>query len=621
MPDTDIAVLLPFARGAELVAALSLFGTLASTLLVVPSGAADPSLRRRLTGLLRTSLAIGIVAAPLWLAAQTAAMTGAASLFELVTNGWSVATGTHFGINLVLRSALLVMAALLAGGLQSRRRLAGATLLAGVGLALQSQLGHAAAADDGRLPLAVALHVLAAGAWLGGLVPLALIVRALPMHDAVQALRRFSRLGVAAILVLIGTAVLQSDELIGDLGGWFGTPYGWLALGKIGGLAALLAIAAINRFVLTPRLGSHGGHRALLASIAVETIVGLAVVIVAVRLATSPPAAHEIAVWPFAERPDLSQIGDPYIARHVWRIAAIAGALALAAGSLLWHRTRLIGPALAAMLLWLLPLPNLALLAKPAYPTSYQHSETGYSASSIARGLDLVKRHCTAECFRPKDDPADLTPYGLWQRPDGDLFWWLTDTFDRIGHSPFAYGTIARLEARQRWQLIDYFRARAAGTAVAEAGAWPFPVLAPDLPVACGTRPVDLGALRGQPVHVSFRADGSDDAVPRIPRELGYLSVIVSQTASLPATPGPCRADLPDAWSAYAVASGLNEQQLDGTDLLVDANGWLRLRRLADGRIAAPGNAAAPGLATWAEASATVARDPFPLSELGSHRH
>ncbi|MDR6951161.1 putative copper export protein [Ancylobacter sp. 3268] len=620
MPDIDIGALLPAARGIELLGALSLFGTLAGAWLVVPPGAANASLRRHLSWLVRASLAVGLAGAPLWLAAQTVAMTDAAGPVQFATNAWSVATRTHFGISLVLRSALLVTATLAAGGLDSRRRLIVAALLAGTALALQSQLGHAAAADDAWFPLAVAVHVMAAGAWLGGLVPLALIVQALPAPVAARALRRFSRLGLASILALIGSAVVQSDRLIGDLGGWFGTPYGRLAFGKIAGLASLLLIAGVNRFILTPRAASHGGRRALLASIILETLIGLVVVSVAVRLATLPPAAHEVAVWPFAERPDLSQIGDPYIARHVWRIALIAGVLALALASLFWRRTRLIGPALAVTLLWLLPSPNLQLLAKPAYPTSFQHSETGYSVASIARGLDLVKRHCTAECFRPKDDPTDLTPYGLWQRPDGDLFWWLTETFDRIGHSPFAYGTIAGLEARQRWQLIDYFRARAAGTAVAEAGAWPFPVLAPDLPVICESRPADLRAQRGRPVHVAFRADGLAGAVTELSPELGYLTLIVSPTAAPAAIRETCRAGSPDAWSAYAIASGLDEQQLDGTDLLIDANGWLRVRRLADGRVA-PAGRTAPGLSTWAEASATVARTPFPLTELRSHGH
>ncbi|GAB4064238.1 CopD family protein [Ancylobacter sonchi] len=632
MPDLDSAALLPLARGLELAAALSLFGTLASALLVLPPGAAGPALRRRLTRLLRTSLVVGLAGALLWLPVQTAALTGATGLADLAAQSWLVASETHFGTSLAARSALLLAAVLVAGRLASRWRLAAATFLAGIGLALQAQLGHAAAAEGPLLPLAVGLHVVAAGAWLGGLLPLALALYALPAPVALRTLHRFSRVGGSAVLVLIASAVLQSDELIGDLGGWFGTPYGGLARLKIAGLLLLLAIAAINRFLLTPRLASPGGRRALAVSIGIETAVGLAVVAVAVSLATSPPAAHEVPVWPFAERPDLSHLDDPYIGRQVWRIAAIAAVLLLGVASLLWRRTRLVGPALAVVALYLLPLPNWRLLAKPATPTSYQRSETGFTASSVARGLDLVQLHCTDECFRPKDDPSDLTPYGLWQRPDGDLFWWLTDVFDRIGHSPFAHGTIAQLEPRQRWQLIDYFRARAAGTAVVEAGAWPFPVLAPDMPVSCGAQALDLDALRGRPIRLAFRADGASGQLPAIPAGLDYVTIVVGRRAiatrtmsespaSDPSTSEPCRTALPDAWDAYAISGGLDADRLDGVDLLVDANGWLRLRRLADGSIAPPVGPRAPGLSNWSEAVATVAQQPFAASELGSHRH
>lgn len=615
-------MLLPLARGLELAAALSLFGTLVGALVVVPPGAAGPALRRQLVRLLRASLAASLAGAALWLPLQAVAITGAATFADLVAQSGLVATSTHFGTGLAARSALLLAAVAMAGRLESRRRLAVATLLAGIGLALQARLGHAAAADGALLPAAVALHVLAAGAWLGGLAPLGLALRALPIPLAARLLRRFSLVGGGAILVLAGSAVLQSRELIGDLGGWFGTRYGGLALAKIGGLTLLLAIAALNRLLLTPRIGSRNGRRALVVSIAIETLVGLAVVAVAVALATSPPAVHEVPLWPFAERPDLSRLDDPYIGRHVWRIAAFAAVLLAGIASLLWRRTRLLGPALAVATLWLLPLPNLRLLAMPAHPTSYQHSQTGYTASSIARGLDLVKRHCTDACFRPKDDPTDLTPYGLWQRGDGDLYWWLAEVFDRIGHSPFAYGTIAELEPRQRWQLIDYFRARAAGTAVAEAGAWPFPVLAPDMPLRCGERRLDLDALRGRPVHIAFRAGAAPGRLPPLPAGLDYVIVVVSRTEGPPpSAETSCLVSLPDVWTAYAAASGLDEEGLDGADLLVDANGWLRLRRLPGGGIAAAPETAAPGLASWDQAAATVATQPFAAGDVGGHGH
>ena len=68
-----------------------------------------------------------------------------------------------------------------------------------------------------------ALHLLAAGAWLGGLLPLFLAVRMLPHEGAASACRGFTPIGLAAVLLLAGTAVVQVVELMGGLAGLFGT--------------------------------------------------------------------------------------------------------------------------------------------------------------------------------------------------------------------------------------------------------------------------------------------------------------------------------------------------------------------------------------------------------------
>lgn len=610
MPEIDGALLLlRIARALDLLSALAIFGTLSFALLVTPPNV-RPALADRFARLLRWSLVANLIGAALWLWTQAAAIIDAVSATEVVANLWLVASSTRFGTALLARTAGLLLAVGVAANLRSSRRTAIATLIAAIALGLQSQLGHAAAAEGPALPLAAGFHVLAAGAWLGGLIPLALAIRSLPTVLAGKALRRFSWVGIGAVLILVGSAWLQANRSIGNLGGWFGTPYGMTALLKIAGLVVLLAFAAINRQILTPRLAgrsSRSARRALAISIALETIIGVAVVIVAVTLATLPPAAHEAPVWPFPQRPDLSKWDDPYIAVHIWRSLAIAGTLLAGVLALLWRRTRLIGPLLAGIALFALPLPNLRLLAKPAHPTSYQRSATDYTVEAIARGLDLLRRHCTADCFRPKDDPSDLTPYGVWQRPDGDFFWWLTDVFDRIGHSPFAYGTIAGLEPRQRWQLIDYFRARVSGAAVEETGAWPYPVLAPQFQAACDGRTTGLDALRGRLVHLAFRGDGRTRDLPALPAGVDAITVLLVRDA--PGVPGPtCSTNLPDAWSAYAIAAGLDEDRLDGIDLLIDANGWLRLRRL-------------PGASGWETAAADIVRAPFPASAVGTHGH
>jgi putative copper export protein len=135
------------------------------------------------------------------------------------------------------------------------------------------------------------LHLLAAGAWLGGLLPLALCVAALPIARAARAAERFLPIGLASVLVLAGSGVVQAVALIGSWHGLLDTRYGDLAMVKLALFAALLGLACLNRFVLAARLRAAGaGRRALVASVVLETLLGLAVVLTAAWLGSTEPA-------------------------------------------------------------------------------------------------------------------------------------------------------------------------------------------------------------------------------------------------------------------------------------------------------------------------------------------
>ena len=183
-------------------------------------------------------------------------------------------------------------------------------------LAVQPLLGHAGAIGGSvgaELIGSEVLHLLAAGAWLGGLLPLFIAVGVLP-HDAAAAAacRNFTPIGLAAVLLLAGTAVVQVAAFMGGLPGLFGTGYGHVALVKLGLFVVLLALAALNRLVLTERLAGALGHAAAMRlSIAAEMVLGALVVITAGFLASRTPGTHEQPVWPFAWRPSLAAFGDP----------------------------------------------------------------------------------------------------------------------------------------------------------------------------------------------------------------------------------------------------------------------------------------------------------------------
>jgi hypothetical protein len=70
------------------------------------------------------------------------------------------------------------------------------------------------------------------------------------------------------------------------------TGYGRLLFLKIGLFAAMLAIAAVNKFHLTPRLAGAPARRALLRNSLAETVLGAGVLLLVGALGTMQPAAH-----------------------------------------------------------------------------------------------------------------------------------------------------------------------------------------------------------------------------------------------------------------------------------------------------------------------------------------
>jgi putative copper resistance protein D len=209
---------------------------------------------------------------------------------------------TGFGRLWLLRLALsLLVLVLVAVRLLSARapdRNLALTLLSALLLASLAGTGHAQsgtgparwlqAGSDGA-------HLLAAGAWLGGLIPLALLGRG-PRADAETAFTRFSGVGYAAVAVLVGTGLLNSWYLVGTVDALFNTPYGRLLAVKLGLFAMMLFLAALNRLRLVPALAQENrlAGTALLRlkrHVFAEQMLGLAVIFIVGILGTMSPAA------------------------------------------------------------------------------------------------------------------------------------------------------------------------------------------------------------------------------------------------------------------------------------------------------------------------------------------
>ncbi|ATQ43852.1 copper homeostasis membrane protein CopD [Caulobacter mirabilis] len=200
------------------------------------------------------------------LIAQTALMAGSWSAGLTGEALGFVAGGTGLGRAGVVRMAAAALAlAVLALAPRRWGVLAG---LGGVVCAGFAWMGHGAATEGpgGGVHLASdILHSLAAAVWIGALVGfLGLLYTTRPDNDDARlamlhrALERFSGVGTAAVAVIVGTGLVNGLFLVGldRLPGLWTTPYGGLLLAKLALFAAMLALAAKNRFTLTPALGA-----------------------------------------------------------------------------------------------------------------------------------------------------------------------------------------------------------------------------------------------------------------------------------------------------------------------------------------------------------------------------
>jgi putative copper resistance protein D len=137
-------------------------------------------------------------------------------------------------------------------------------------------------------------HLLAAGAWLGGLVPLAVVSLHDAREEAETALARFSGMGYIAVALLLATGMTDGVILVGTLPALVLSAYGRLLVSKILIFGAMVMFAGVNRFILVPSLVSERGNALayLRRHILLEQLLGIAVLlIVSVLGMMSPPAA------------------------------------------------------------------------------------------------------------------------------------------------------------------------------------------------------------------------------------------------------------------------------------------------------------------------------------------
>jgi putative copper resistance protein D len=239
-----------------------------------------------------------------WLVLVAASMSGQPlasaldpSLLDLVLR--QTRFGHVWGIRLALMLWLALVLAWTPRRAHAERDPVGLLLLLGV-LVSQVWAGHASAAPASHIAND-AVHVLGAALWLGNLPPLFLLLARAGRDGAWLALaataaRRFSPVGMVAVGLLAVTGFINGQMMVGSVQALTTTTYGRLVVAKLVLLAAMLAVAAINRFRLTPRIErvatSASAARALWRNVAAEIVLGVVLLAIVGVLGGSQPPPH-----------------------------------------------------------------------------------------------------------------------------------------------------------------------------------------------------------------------------------------------------------------------------------------------------------------------------------------
>jgi putative copper resistance protein D len=282
-------------RFAHFAAAMSLFG--ASLFLAILSPPAlRAALARSIGPILAAASVIAAATAILWLLLVGGEMAGGwRDAFDpavLSATLYETQFGSLWQGRLVLALALLIVAPW-----RGPPRSALIAILAGVNLASLGLVGHAAMrmGVDGVFERAnQALHLAAAGFWLGALAPLLVCLRLLGdpalKDEAAAGLRRFSGLGHVAVAAVLATGVVNIFMILGRWPRDFSSPYQACLTMKMATVVVMVLIALYNRYWLVPRRKADAGaSAALVRNTALEIGLGAVVLALVSAFATFEP--------------------------------------------------------------------------------------------------------------------------------------------------------------------------------------------------------------------------------------------------------------------------------------------------------------------------------------------
>ena len=287
----------------------ALFGLAAFSLYGLRTGERGDALALR--PWLVASAVLGLLFSTAWVVLMASSMAG--------TPAWPIdreavdglLTGSTVGAAWKLRIVMLVLAALAALVAAGRGIwLSAVALCSAVALATLAWTGHGAM-DEAAMGwvhlIADILHLIASGAWVGALLGLILLVtRPASRVDAAhlglthRALHGFGTVGTVVVGTIVVTGLVNGWMLVG-IGNIVTLPttlYGQLLIAKLALFVAMLGLASLNRFRLSPAFersiaaDDHGAALgALRASLGIETACVVVVLGLVAWLGTLAPPA------------------------------------------------------------------------------------------------------------------------------------------------------------------------------------------------------------------------------------------------------------------------------------------------------------------------------------------
>jgi putative copper resistance protein D len=275
------------------------------------SGSCAASAQRWPKNLLTIGSALLLISAVMGLITQTGLLAGSFNEGLKFANLHAVVTQMNFGWSNIVRTFAAAITLICLVTLKPSASLwAGCAIMGAIVCGSLAWMGHGAATEGvvGHIHLLADIaHSLAAAIWIGALVAFVFCLRpqgSRPKNDEVlhNSLREFAGKGSAAVAVLIGSGLINSWFMVGinRVADLWTTPYGKVLIGKLVVFLGMLALAASNRYFLTPRLGQamktdssrSDALSALRRSILLETLAALVVLGLVAWLGTlAPPIA------------------------------------------------------------------------------------------------------------------------------------------------------------------------------------------------------------------------------------------------------------------------------------------------------------------------------------------